>query len=109
MSFVLTIAEQITSTLDGMIAEISPSVIRKPMYGGIVFQSDSQQPNRMVCGHFTYKQHVGLEFSNGYLLDDPHSVLEGKGQFRRHIKLHSIDDIKKKHVREYLERAFASD
>ncbi|MEL7297620.1 MAG: DUF1801 domain-containing protein [Pseudomonadota bacterium] len=109
MSFVLGVAEEITAALDAMIAEISPSAIRKPMYGGIVFQNDPQQPSRVVCGHFTYKQHVGLEFSNGYLLEDPHAVLEGKGKFRRHIKLHSVTDLKKKHVREYLERAFASD
>jgi len=39
-----------------------------------------------------------LEFSNGYLFDDPKSLLEGKGKYRRHLKLRSLDDIETKKV-----------
>ena len=108
MSFVLNIAEQITRELDDIIRDVCPSSVRHSKYGGIVFAREADNPNTMVCGHFTYKQHVGLEFSNGYQLDDPDGVLEGNGKYRRHIKLFEPADIERKHVRSMIERAFAN-
>ncbi len=107
MSFVLTTAEEITNTIDAIIAEVCPSAGRRPMYGGIVFERKPGVHKTMVCGHFVYKKHVSLEFSNGYMFSDPESVLEGKGKFRRHIKLMSAGDIQSKFVREMIEQAFS--
>jgi len=101
MSFALDTAEQITRRLDEMIAEICPGAGRRSMYGGIVFD--------MVCGHFIYKAHVGLEFSKGYQLQDPQRALAGSGKYRRHIQLFSIEDINARHVRDFLQQAFAMD
>lgn len=107
MSFVLEIAEPITREIDAMIEEICPGAGRRPMYGGIVFEREAGNHKTMVCGHFVYKSHVSLEFSNGYQLDDPDSVLEGKGKYRRHIKLTNLSDISAKTVRSMLEQAFS--
>ena len=107
MSFVLTHAEQITRELDEIIEGVFPGVGRRPMYGGIVFEKEPGNHHPMVCGHFVYKQHVSLEFGRGAELQDQDKVLEGKGKYRRHIKLVDADDIRKKHVRSFVVQAFA--
>ena len=107
MSFVLSTAEQITAELDDIIKDVCPTAGRRGMYGGIVFEKEAGNHGTMVCGHFVYKKHVSLEFSKGYLLDDPDGVLEGNGKFRRHIKLLRTEDIAEKSVRSMLERAFS--
>jgi len=109
MSFALDTAEQITRRLDEMIAEICPGAGRRSMYGGIVFEKEPGKPGTMVCGHFIYKAHVGLEFSKGYQLQDPQRALAGSGKYRRHIQLFSIEDINARHVRDFLQQAFAMD
>ncbi|MGI9262135.1 MAG: DUF1801 domain-containing protein [Woeseiaceae bacterium] len=107
MAFALTVAESITRDIDSIIEEICPGAGRRPMYGGIVFEKEAGNNKTMVCGHFIYKNHVSLEFSNGYQLSDPDGVLEGNGKYRRHIKLTQLSDIEAKSVRAMIEQAFA--
>ncbi len=107
MTFALTTAEQLTRDIDAIIGEICPGAGRRPMYGGTVFEVESGNPKTMVCGHFIYTNHVSLEFTNGYQLQDSGNVLEGKGKFRRHIKLIDSKDIQAKSVRSMIKQAFA--
>ena len=107
MSFVLDSAEQITRRLDSMVATTCPAAGRKAMYGGIVFGLEQRGNETMVCGHFIYKNHVNLESSEGYQLEDPNQVLLGSGKFRRHIKLICLEDIEDKSVQFMLDQAFA--
>ncbi|MBY0573481.1 MAG: DUF1801 domain-containing protein, partial [Undibacterium sp.] len=53
-----------------------------------------------------YKEHVSLEFGRGNELNDQHNVLEGKGKFRRHIKLHQCQDLEDKQVKFFLQQAY---
>lgn len=107
MTFVLTVAEPITRDIDAIVANVCPGASRRSMYGGVVFELESKNPGTMVCGHFVYKKHVSLEFTNGYILRDPDRVLEGKGKYRRHIKLTCQGDIDRKSVRSMIEQAFS--
>ena len=107
MTFVLALAEQITSELDEIIEDVCPGVGRRPMYGGIVFEKEAGKHSTMVCGHFIHKQHVSLEFTHGAELDDPDGILEGKGKYRRHIKLKDPSDIVARDVRSFIEQSFA--
>lgn len=66
-----------------------PNVAERMMYGGIMF---SLRENDM-SGLFVYKNHISLEFSDGHLLNDPNKILEGKGKYRRHLKLSQNQDI----------------
>ncbi len=104
MSFVLEIAEQITEEIDAMIFELRPGVGRRAMYGGVVFELEAGNAKTMVCGHFIYKAHVSVEFSEGYTLKDPKKLLEGKGKFRRHLKLRSLQDIQDKELSIFLKQ-----
>jgi hypothetical protein len=65
-------------------------------YNGLMYQG--------IGGIFTYKNHVGMEFSNGYLMKDEYKQLEGDGKFRRHLKFQSIDDIVTKNFQYYLDQ-----
>jgi len=107
MTFVLNVAEPLTQEIDRIIEDICPVAGRRPMYGGIVFELKPGDHKTLVCGHFVYKNHVSLEFSNGYQLQDPNGVLEGNGKYRRHIKLTRQDDIEEKFVRSMIEQAFS--
>lgn len=107
MSFALHTADEITRGLDDIIKDICPTAGRRGMYGGIVFEKEPGVHGTMVCGHFVYKAHVGLEFSQGSQLEDPDGLLEGAGQYRRHLKLKTVADIEDQQVAAFLQQAFA--
>ena len=76
-------------------------VDEKIMYGGIVFFFNSE----MLSGLFVNKDHVTFEFSRGFLMKDPDKRLEGKGKYRRHLKLRTKGDILTKEVESFVEQA----
>lgn len=78
-----------------------PKIDQNIMYGGIVFFIDSE----LISGLFAYKNHVTIEFSKGYLMKDPYQFLEGKGKYRRHLKIWSKEDIKNKDVAFFVKQA----
>ena len=92
----------ITFALKALVADIAPQVRFVPKYGGEVMCLEPSSDTRFVGGMFTYKDHVSLEFSQGNSLLDPASHLEGKGKLRRHLKLHSLEDIERKSAKDFL-------
>lgn len=83
----------ILQTLREIVLENYPKTQERMMYGGILFSLDDD-----FGGVFVYKNHVSFEFSLGYKLNDPEKLLEGKGKFRRHLKVKSLDEIEMKKV-----------
>lgn len=57
------------------------------MYGGIMLSVKED-----LGGIFVYSHHVSFEFGQGFLFNDPDHLLEGKGKFRRHLKIRSLED-----------------
>ena len=84
---------QILSKLREVVFNNYPKVRERIMYGGIMFSL-----NEDFGGVFVYENHISFEFSNGYRFSDTENLLEGKGKYRRHLKLKSLDDIKTKKV-----------
>jgi hypothetical protein len=76
-----------------------PRTVERVMYGGIMFSLEND-----YGGIFVYKKHISLEFTGGSDFEDPDKILEGKGKFRRHLKLYSLEDIENKKVSYYLEQ-----
>jgi len=76
---------------------LGPGVSEEVKYGGLLFSA-----GKPFCGVFAYAKHVSLEFGDGAALPDEHTVLEGEGKLRRHIKLCALDDVEQKHVLHYL-------
>ena len=52
-----------------------------------------------------YSKHVNLGFNEGATLDDPKGILQGNGNQIRHIKIKSVEDIKRPELRAYIRRA----
>jgi hypothetical protein len=90
------------SRLRKIILDTDKQISEEIKYGGIMFSAESP-----FCGLFSYTHHVSLEFGRGAEIPDPHKVLEGSGQKRRHIKLTGQADIFKKNIREYVLLAMA--
>ena len=78
---------QILAALRKIVFENYPKAKEKMMYGGIIFSLTDD-----FGGVFVYKNHVSFEFSNGYKFKDPEKLLEGKGKYRRHLKIRSMDN-----------------
>ncbi|MEO9885943.1 MAG: DUF1801 domain-containing protein [Balneola sp.] len=51
------------------------------------------------------KNHITLEFSKGFLMNDPDDVLEGSGKYRRHLKIKTYEDIENKDVTFFVKQA----
>ncbi|OKB68647.1 hypothetical protein BHU62_00970 [Serratia marcescens] len=85
-----------------VVAASGNGVTESVKYGGIMFSH-----TQFFCGVFTYRNHVTVEFGQGYRLEDRHRQLEGGGQYRRHIKLHSPAEVKSKYLADYVSQAYA--
>ncbi len=78
-------------------------ITEKFIYGGIgMYLGD-----KLIGGIYSSKKHISLVFSLGNELEDKYHVLEGEGQFRRHIKLSSLEEIDSKKCRYYIEQVIA--
>jgi len=83
----------IMQKLRKIVFAIYPNTNERIIYGGIMFSSDDD-----FGGIFVRKNHISFEFGNGFIMDDPDNLLEGKGKFRRHLKIRSLSDIDNKRV-----------
>jgi len=72
-------------------------------YGGLMFR----RSNHLIGGVFIYKQHLSIEFGQGAKMDDPENLLEGKGQYRRHLKIRQLQDIEGKKVAGFVDQALS--
>ena len=92
----------IMRSLRKMVRKIAPHSEEKIMYGGIIYSI----PERMFCGLFLRKNHISVEFDLGYLLNDDDKYLEGKGKYRRHLKIHNEEEIIIKKVEKFIKESF---
>jgi len=77
-----------------------PKAQERMMYGGIMFSLEND-----FGGIFVAKNHISFEFSNGARMNDPVGLLEGKGEFRRHLKIRTLADIVDKKVDFFVKQA----
>lgn len=67
-----------------------PNLEEKIIYGGVGFFYDSVH----IGGIYPNKHYLNLVFSRGNELSDPSGLLLGKGKFRRHLRLTSLESFK---------------
>lgn len=84
-----------------IVFNIYPKTEERIMYGGILFSLNGVD----YSGLFVRKNHISFEFSNGYIMKDPNKSLEGRGQYRRHLKIKSQEDISNKDVAFFVKQA----
>jgi len=90
---------KILANLRELIFDSFPDIRERMQYGGILFSL-----NEDVAGIFAYTHHVSLEFGHGANFNDPNNILEGKGKYRRHLKVTSLDEIVKKQAIFYIQQ-----
>jgi hypothetical protein len=93
----------IIRSLRKIVRKIAADSKEKIMYGGIIYSI----PERMFCGLFLRKNHISVEFDLGYLLNDEDKYLEGKGKYRRHLKIHNKEEIIIKKVEKFIKESYA--
>jgi hypothetical protein len=76
-----------------------PKTLERVMYGGIMFSMESD-----YGGIFVRKKHISFEFTSGNEFEDSDKILEGKGKFRRHLKLRSMEDVENKTVSHFVKQ-----
>lgn len=81
--------------------ESYPAAEEKIMYGGLTFFLN----NELFSGIFISKNHISIEFSNGFQMNDLNNHLEGKGKYRRHLKIYQRVDIQSKDIAYYIKQA----
>ena len=91
---------EIMQKLRKIVFSIFPKTNERMMYGGIMFSINDD-----FGGIFVRKNHISFEFGNGIQMNDPDNNLEGTGQFRRHLKIRTIADIKDKKVEFFVRQA----
>jgi len=69
------------------VKQLNLTISERMMYGGIMFSLKED-----LGGIFVYKNHVSFEFGLGYNFKDPDQLLQGKGKFRRHLKIKDVND-----------------
>lgn len=103
--------ETVKNTLIDAVIDLArtakPDVHLTQKYGGTVFMTDPDTASSLVGGVFSYKDHVSVEFSNGATFTDADGHLSGKGNSRRHIKLHCLNDLDDKDCAGFLAQAFS--
>lgn len=80
---------------------VFPKATEEIKYGGIIFLMDGN----LFGGVFASKKHVSMEFSFGAVMSDPDKKLEGGGKYRRHLKIHNLEELKEKKITYYLKQA----
>ncbi|MEM7113058.1 MAG: DUF1801 domain-containing protein [Chloroflexota bacterium] len=70
-----------------LFADRFPALEEKIIYGGVGFFYDGVH----IGGIYPNKNYLNLAFSRGNELRDPNALLLGKGKFRRHLRLTSLE------------------
>ena len=85
-----------------LILKLYPNALEEIKYGGLVYLIE----NRLFTGIFLRKNHISIEFDNGYEMSDSDNLLEGSGKLRRHLKIRESKEIKTKKVEFYLKQSY---
>ena len=78
----------------------SSEVTERFIYGGIGFYMGDDH----IGGVYANKKHVNLAFARGNELTDPNGHLDGKGKFRRQLKLVTAADLASKEAENFVQQ-----
>ena len=99
--------KEIALAARALLAEAMPGLTEVP-WGQQKTVGYGVGPKKM-SEHFCYlapqKRHVNLGFMYGAELDDPEGLLEGTGKLLRHIKIRSLEELRRPAVKSLVEQA----
>jgi hypothetical protein len=97
----------IATEVRALIFEVCPQTVEVPWVAQkiIGYGTGYKKMSEHFCWIQPNKNHVNLGFNYGTELPDPDRLLEGTGKLFRHVKAHSLDDVKHRGLRQLLEIA----
>lgn len=87
-----------------LVAKHAPRLAEQVKWGSLCFVGKG-----VVCYAHALEEHLDFGFFQGALLDDPQSLLQGKGKFLRHVKVRKPADVKEAQLAPFLKQALALD
>lgn len=99
--------QKIATEIRALIFDAYPDVVEVPwvIQKIIGYGTGPKKMSEHFCWIQPNKAHVNLGFNYGAELPDSEKLLEGTGKFFRHIKMRTLDDVKRIGVRQLLEKA----
>ena len=99
--------QKIAHALRALLADVMPNITEVPWahQKTIGYGVGAKKMSEHFCYLAPHKEHVNLGFMYGADLPDPDSLLEGSGKLMRHIKVHSLETVKKPAIRKLIEDA----
>lgn len=91
----------IIGALRGLMRRSAPGLEETVKWGNGIWVAGKRPVSFVYCR----EAYVEFGFFNATALDDPQGLLEGKGRFVRHIKMHAPDDVKRSGVKRLLLQA----
>lgn len=96
--------KEIVQALRKLVLETGPVLEEK-----VKWRNPTYTRKGNVSWLIVYKDHVDLGFFRGTDLPDPKKLLEGTGKGLRHVKIHSLEDVKPKDLKPLIKAAIALD
>ena len=97
--------KKIATEIRALIFDVYPDVIEVPwvVQKIIGYGTGPKKMSEHFCWIQPNKAHVNLGFNYGAELPDPEKLLEGTGKLFRHVKMRTVEDIKRIGVQQLLE------
>tara|TARA_Y100000310_G_C20614540_1_gene779909 strand:- start:58 stop:393 length:336 start_codon:yes stop_codon:yes gene_type:complete len=94
---------RIVKPIDEIVLELRKIILTFDLEESIKWNFLCYSNNGLVCSLPYTKQHVRLEFFNGYKLKD--NYLQGSGKKLRHLKFYTKEEINKSKVKKLIKEA----
>lgn len=95
---------RVAQALRALILATGPGLQEKMMYGVPWYRGKNY-----IFAIAAHSSHTNLEFYRGSSLRDPAGLLEGTGKNLRHVKLSTVDDVRRTNLKALLREAIALD
>jgi len=96
--------QDIVSMLRNLMREMAPNITEDISYGIPAFKA-----KHMVAVISPTKKDITFAFSRGAEFEDKYGLLKGLGKVSKHVKIKSLDTVKKEALKYYIRQALELD
>ena len=99
--------QAIAYALRNLLADVMPNITEVPWahQKTVGYGVGEKKMSEHFCYLAPQKDYVNLGFNYGADLPDPEGLLEGSGKMMRHIKIRSLDEVKRPAIRQLIKDA----
>ncbi len=98
--------QELIRALRSFVRRIAPHLQERVKWGNGCWTNDEDKVP--VAGVYSDKDHIQFIFMRGSSFKDPRGLLQGKGQYVRHIKVYKRSDIDKDYFSGLMEQAISA-